>query len=709
MSTLPTTLNLNNLTVDPKTGQVSLSGLSSGIDWQKAVASIIAARQTPIDTLNQTITNNQAKISALQDLRTKVAALQSAITNMTGAVTVDNSTNVFAAKQTFASTSRGDGATASPPANLIGATVTNAAALGNHTVEIRRVATSEKIGGSTFASQTASLGFSGTFHLTGANTATITVNVGDTLQDIRDRVNNANTGTSATGVSASIVQVSSNQFILVLTNTQTGQAITLANETGGVLNSLGLSADGGTTFSNELQKAQTARFTIDGLTNPKRYESEFLNSSAAQLTSLAPAATFPGSFDIKVGADTVTVNYTSADTVNSLTTKINDAITAAGAGNAVFDAGASASVVADGSGSRLVITDASGAAITFGDTNGLLSGLGMNNDLVLERNSNTVNDVFPGVTLTLFQAEEGTKINIEIDQDQTQIENAASGFVTAYNALRAFINTQNQVDPNSGQKSANAGPLFGSTTLGTIKQTLSRIAGAGVAGANPDLSVLAQIGISFVDNATQADPTQDDTLVLDKSKLDTAILNNPADLQKLFSFSFSSSDPRVSLLGFTGQTAFNQAGYTLNLTDNGTDLTGANINGVANSATVSGNNITVTDATGANGLKLLYNGTGNASNIQINYTVGLAAQMNFALSNFLNTTSGTIQADVTGLQTQNTQNQNRVSSMTDLLNSQKDTLTQKFINMETALAQASTLQSTLNQMFLALQPNQQGF
>lgn len=700
-----TSLNTSNVVVDPKTGRASISGLSSGIDWQSIVTNLIAVKHVPIDTLTKKITDNQAQVAALGDLKTKASAFQTAVSSLRGAITADGSGNVFKAKQTFASASRTDGNTASPPASLMGVSVTNAAATGTHTIEIKRIATSEKIGSATFASQSAALGFSGSFTLTGANGATITVSATDTLADIRDRINNANTGASATGVSASIVQVSSTQFILALTNTQTGQALTLGAETGGVLNSLGLSADGGATYSNELQKAQTARFTVDGLTDPTRYESSFLTSSSLKLNTVATTATYPGSFDIKVGASTVTVNYDNTDTIDSLKTKINNAITAAGGGNAVFDAGTSASVMTDGSGARLVINTGNGSTVSFTDTNGLLAGLGMNNDLVIQRNSNTVNDVIPGVTLTLFQAEEGTKINLEIDQDQTAVKTAVQSFVTAYNDLRTFINQNSLTDATTGQKSSSAGVLFGSTTLSTIKQQLGQIVGSGVAGASQDFSVLAQIGITFVDNNTVSDPTKNDTLQLDESKLDTAILNNPDNVRRLFSFDFSSSDPRVTVLGFTGNTAYNASGYTLNLTSNGTSVTSANINSVASSTTVLNNTITATDKTGANGLQLLYTGTTDVSNVQLNFTVGLGAQLFFALGNFLDTTNGNIQTDIKSLQDQNTQNQSRIDSMQSLLDQQQQVLTDKFTAMETALAQAQSIKDSLAQMFNALNPS----
>src|SRR3546814_7061661 len=140
--------------------------------------------------------------------------------NLYGAVTVDQSKNIFEAKQAFASSGRSDGQTASNPVNLIGVTVGNKAAVGKHTIEIIQTAASHRVGSGSFASASTDLGtargqaagsIQGTFDIGGV---TIDVLPTDTLQDLVDRINNANTGAEATGVPASIVRVSARQSSL---------------------------------------------------------------------------------------------------------------------------------------------------------------------------------------------------------------------------------------------------------------------------------------------------------------------------------------------------------------------------------------------------------------------------------------------------------------------------------------------------------------
>ena len=209
-------LNLtNSLKVDAN-GHVSFSGLGSGIDWQSTVDAIMAARQVPVDSLKTTVTSNTDKINALKDLTTKLQALQNSMSSLYGAVTFQNTGNIFETKQAFASSHRLDGQTPSAAGNLVGATVTNAATTGVHTIEVLRTAQSQKISSDSQASTSAALGLTNGDSFTINGTA-ISVTATDTLGDLRDRINAANTGSTPTGVTASIVSVGATENYLVLT------------------------------------------------------------------------------------------------------------------------------------------------------------------------------------------------------------------------------------------------------------------------------------------------------------------------------------------------------------------------------------------------------------------------------------------------------------------------------------------------------------
>jgi flagellar hook-associated protein 2 len=643
-------LNLNSLTVD-KNGRVSFSGLSSGIDFQAAVDAIIAARRIPVDNLETSIETNDAKVAALKDLRTNLDALKQALSKLHGAVTFANAGNIFETKQGFATTSRLDGQTPSTAANLLGVSVTNAAAAGSHTVEIRQVAKAHKVASDSVASLTTAvsgintgdrivvdgqevyrtnlqgsgsvaLGSNGTLEFTRqsdsaslgsvAYTSTmtlqdlataitsaipgytasvvgvgssvrleiesddgtkfniaesgggsfltafdlrdqneITLNSTDTIQDIRDRINNAEFG-----VTASIASVSASEHYLVLTKDDTGQTMTLKDAQGTALQTLGF-LTGGNAIKNELQAAQKAQFFADGLLDQTRtiYESAFQSAATTQIGS-AGTLRFTRDSDSTVLGN---VAYTSGQSLQTLADNIN----------AAAMTGVTASIVTDGAGVRLEISGASAMTISEVGAGDAISDLGIKNKRRLfERESNTVSDMYSGVTFTLFQAEQGTTVKVDIERDLSSVKTQIESFVEAYNTLRSFINEHRQIDPQTGTVDKEVAVLYGSSTLAEADRTLARILGAGVEGVDADFSVLAQVGITFVDNNSLEDPLLANTLEIDATKLDDALLNDAANVRKLFTFDLQPTDPRVTLLGFDGFTTYNASGYTLNIQPN---------------------------------------------------------------------------------------------------------------------------------------------
>nr|WP_256372730.1 flagellar filament capping protein FliD [Roseibium sp. RKSG952] len=85
------------------------------------------------------------------------------------------------------------------------------------------------------------------------------------LAEIAEEINGSS---SVTGVSASVIQVDDGDFRLVLSGTETGQAIQISDVSGthDIGEALGLIADSSGTIKNELQAAQDAVITLDGIT-----------------------------------------------------------------------------------------------------------------------------------------------------------------------------------------------------------------------------------------------------------------------------------------------------------------------------------------------------------------------------------------------------------------------------------------------------------
>ncbi|MGB1547411.1 MAG: flagellar filament capping protein FliD, partial [Alphaproteobacteria bacterium] len=111
-----------------------------------------------------------------------------------------------------------------------------------------------------------------------------------------------------------------------------------------------------------------------------------------------------------------------------------------------------------------------------------------------------------------------------------------------------------------------------------------------------------------------------------------------------------------------------------------------------------GSSITATNLTGADGLQVLFSGTKDVSNVSINFTVGLGAQMHSALESALNLTSGALETEIDGLQDQNEATEDRIAEQLTRLERERESLLERFIRMETALASMSSILDSITMM-----------
>ena len=273
------------------------STTSTGIDWNLLVQNAVNAKLLPATELSSEITANQAKITAYQKFQADLSKLSSDLASLSTSVINPLATNAFAARAATISANGDVNAAAA-----LSMTVGNGAETGDHTLQISQIATAQKVAGTTQSSPTTPLGLSGTFSLglSGGSSASITVTSGMTLQDVADAIN-AQSATS--NVSASIVQVSSGSFELVLTGGEDAADISYSSTSGDdILNKLGVTDSSGS-FSNVLQASQAAKFTLDGiaLTRNTNDISDVLSGVTFDLLQPTPSGT---SLNVSIGADT---------------------------------------------------------------------------------------------------------------------------------------------------------------------------------------------------------------------------------------------------------------------------------------------------------------------------------------------------------------------------------------------------------------------
>lgn len=587
-------LNLNNIYVGDN-GRVQLSGGSSNIDFVDTVDKMIAARRIPADRLESRIEENDVKLTALKELQTLLGTLKDSMANLYGATSFDNSKNIFEAKQIFASSS------GSSAGELIGVTASNQAKTGSYTFEVNQVASKHKLSSDTQAVGASAdvTGITGTGDFTitgGSGSSSISVTAGDTLQDIRDKINNVS---SSTGVQAAVVRVSDTQSALIFTSTQEGEdnRMSFSDDTGNVLQSLGV--------------------------------------------------------------------LTDATTINA------------------------ANVIDDGNNALLTL-----------------------DGIAVERGSNEFSDLIDGLTISLYDAEPGTEITIEVEQDLNQAKTAIVDFIDAYNAVQTFINEKTYIDPVTGEKSEDA-VLLGNSAVKTIESSLQQISGSIAQGVTDradevDYTLLAEIGIGLVPYGSSEDPLLDKTIELDEAALNEALLNEPNEVMELFRFGGKSDNSDVAMTSFTSQTSAGQ--YVFNIDASGGvinsatydvyDTTGAVVE-TGTAATINGSSITTGD-----GLRIFYSGDATAADTAtLTTSIGVGAQFFFGLDAMLDDEAGTLTQEISSLETQNTSHQDKIDRIDQSLTRQKEVLTDKFIAMEAALARMKNIQSSLDELMAAGKEN----
>jgi flagellar hook-associated protein 2 len=247
-------------------GTTRLSGTSSELDTEALVEALVSAKKVPAVRLESRIKTNEAKLAALQDLKTILSDLRTSVSGLRSPPGVlGTDANLFEKKEAYLSAN-----TSAAPNGIIGVAASNRAQSGTFQLVVHQLATAQKLTSASVNSlnqkledKFAAFGGTLTLGLSGGATADIAIDGTMTIQDVRSAIN---AQSAKTGVTATVLQVGSNDVRLVLSASETGKAITLANGTGNdVLAKLGLSADGGATVQNPVQVAQSARFSLDGV------------------------------------------------------------------------------------------------------------------------------------------------------------------------------------------------------------------------------------------------------------------------------------------------------------------------------------------------------------------------------------------------------------------------------------------------------------
>jgi flagellar hook-associated protein 2 len=316
-----------------------VSGLASGFDWSSMIDQLMQIDQQQVDLVGNQQTTYKNQLSEWQSFNTKLLSLKTAA----GALKDPEDFDVYTSNMTS------DSSTVDA-SDILSVSTSSLASKGSYTINVSSLATAQKLSSRPFSSPTDALGasYAGDILINGV---AVSINATDSLADVRDKINNANTGTTASGVSATILSYGANDYRLTLTSDTTGEdGIGLQNASASDLVELFGWKD----------KSSTVKNSITGGAQSDSYS----NSTQNIKTLLGLSTTQSGT--IQINGQNVSIDL-STDSLENIKNAIN----------AASITGVSASVITDTSGSTTQYKLQIDGSQNFVDAQNILETLGV--------------------------------------------------------------------------------------------------------------------------------------------------------------------------------------------------------------------------------------------------------------------------------------------------------------------------------------------
>ncbi len=520
---------------------LQVAGLASNFDWKSFVDQIMAVEHAPADRLATEKTKNSEKVTLLGTLGTKLTALQTASSALSGVGLFGKRT---AASTTVNSTWSTSAAASTANGNyLLSVTQLATAARRQGALDIgTRLSATTDVSALTVANLPIGTAISaGTFTVNGAK---VTVALTDTLQAVFTAISTA-TGGAVTAAYApgtdKITLTGSSEVVLGA-----------ANDTSNLLRALKLSNNGltATTSTSSLGAVKTGSAL-----------------ASANLTTAITAVDGTGAGTFSLNGVSIAYNV-NTDTLSTLITRINQSTAGVTASydnatdrvtlsnNSTGDVGISVSETAGGVLGALGLT--TGGALVHGN-NALFT---LNGGSTLTSLSNTLDSTSHGIAGLSVTANTETAQTIAVKSDTASIRTSIQTFLDAFNGVQDFIETSSKITTDSKGKVTAAG-LSGNRDVQSWTRELRANAFAAVSGLTGTISRLENLGIDFKSGTN-------DLEIKDSAKLDAALADKSTDVAEFFQTAttgfaakLSAYATKVGTLDTTQQTSLNKANTSL--------------------------------------------------------------------------------------------------------------------------------------------------
>jgi len=707
-------------------GTVNFSGVGTGIDWTQLIDAEIQARTqqlvTPIQNRKDTY---EQKISAFEQLRSSLSELLTALEAM----------DTPAELRSYSAASSNE--------SVLEATASSNARAGTYLVRVNQVAAAENETHSgvdedeTVVNNTgSSLYFAYTY---AGESVSVEVPDGTTLAQLASLINNDSTNP---GVTASILDDGSDgntSHHLVLRGNDTGAdyaiAIDDANTTlAGDWSDLSADASAGAS-SISISDASVFQQYQAIVINDDDSSAEYHIISSVAGTTLNLKGTLASDFSTAQNAyatprgigSGLSASASSGDTQVS----VDDA--------SHFQVGKSV-VIADGSGSEelsISAVDTTNNTITFSSS--LSNGYGADAYVTqleggrkftfesadftqvqaarnaqvrvdgypsgswIERSSNVVNDVIPGVTLNLLDDSAGSDVTVSVNPDTEAVKSKIQDFVDAYNTVKRFLNENTAYDAQTDQ----AGTLLGDYVATLIEQAIGDIvvsAAPGFEDGTDPYTNLGQVGIETVGRSD--DQTALGTLTIDETTLDAALSDDFEGVIRLLSEDFAGYSDSDYLTFYAASSLLTQPGkYDVQADfDASGNLTAGRMKLTSESSYRSAD-LDAPYIVGTSGnpesqlwVRATWDGSSSTQSAVIRLTQGIAGRLADTIEDFLDNADGIIHNVEQGYQDMIDSIDTRIEQQQQRLEDLRQQLTQKYARLEQLLTQLQSRQDWISKM-----------
>ncbi|HBH62369.1 MAG TPA: hypothetical protein DDX85_11665 [Nitrospiraceae bacterium] len=278
----------------------TIGGLSTGIDYNDLISKLMEVKRQPVKILENKITAYNDKMSSYSDLSSKLSSLKSA-----------------ADKLKYSYSFYVNTATVSDE-NVLDATASGTASVGNYSIEVTTLASEEKeahngTGLTSTSDPVNSSGSDKVFEYTYAGTQrTLAVADGTTLDGLKNLINN---DASNPGVTATTVNDGTN-YRLIITGNDTGSTKTITIDAGTTLDGNNSTVNFTAATFTQNKTAANADFKVDNLqiSRSTNSVSDVINGLSINLKKSLSSAT------VAVAADSDSIK----EQINDFVTAYND-------------------------------------------------------------------------------------------------------------------------------------------------------------------------------------------------------------------------------------------------------------------------------------------------------------------------------------------------------------------------------------------------